>query len=77
MNVKGKFFLKANMTSAEPWFWNVNRKSLTDNAVATTFFDTRELAQAEIAAAEAATDCEMILCQATRNLAGHADTSAA
>jgi len=68
MNTKGKFYLKLNIASASPYFWNRDIQNFTTDAQSATFFDTRKDADDERRHAEVNTECEVQVLQATKDI---------
>lgn len=70
MNVKGKWYLRANEAAACSRFWTGHAWSANPRRAA--FFDTREQALVEARNAESISSFEVIVAQATRDLPDHA-----
>lgn len=68
LEVKGKYYLKANLAAAQGLYWDQIGQGWTSNARAASFYDTEAQALAQVNSAEQHIDCEVIVDQATKDL---------
>ena len=62
MNVKGKFYLRVNMASSMPIFWDADTQKTTTKAKNCSFFDTEKEATRAAIQGERLIDPELVVC---------------